>query len=697
MRYRVSIDIGGTFTDTVLVDQDGRFGVFKSPTTHENYVDAVVSNLNKASRHFDISLENLMANTASLVGGSLVHGSTISTNALIEGKTAKTGLICTRGFRDILTDREGGLKDPFDWDRDYPRAYIPRYLTLPVTERINAEGGVEVPLNEDDVRAAVRQFKAWKVQAIAVSLLWSIANPAHELRIGEIVREEAPDIPCVLSHQVNPIIREYRRTSSTAINASLIPIVEKYIQSFEDRLSQIGYNDQMLMLTAAGGVISAAELLEKPIYSVDCGPSLAPTAGLWYARQELDESNIITADMGGTSFDISCVTDGEIAVSREAWVSDYMLGISKVDTKSIGAGGGSIAWVDSGGMLHVGPQSAGSEPGPACYGRGGTAPTITDANVVLGYIDPEYFLGGEMPLYPEKAEQVIRDKVAGPLALSLEEAAFTIWSTVNVGLVSAIEDITVWQGIDPREYVFLSGGGAAGLHMVPVVKELGAERILIPRTASVISAMGGVVADLTAEFSATRFAETSNMDFDGVNTELASLRAEAEAFLDRAGVKPEDRHVEFYTEARYPNQVWELAVPLRTDRFQSHEDVNHLEQDFHQAHDRVFGISEPGQSIECIYFQAKAVGRIPKPKLIKKSDVDADSSRAKKVKRKAYFKNLGGMVETQVYDGQKLKPGNEIAGPAIIEEPTTTVVVFPGSNVRVTPLGSYLITIPKDN
>ena len=693
MRFRVSIDIGGTFTDTVIVDQDGRFGVFKSLTTHHNYVDAVVSNLTKAARHFDISLETLMANTASLVGGSLVHGSTISTNALIEGKTAKTGLICTRGFRDILTDREGGLKDPFDWDQDYPRAYIPRYLTLPVSERINAEGGVEIPLNEDDVRTAVRQFKGWNVRAIAVSLLWSIANPAHELRVGEIVSEEAPDIPCVLSHQVNPIIREYRRTSSTAINASLIPIVERYIQSFEQRLKDIGYNDQMLMLTAAGGVISASELAQKPIYSVDCGPSLAPTAGLWYARQELNEDNIITADMGGTSFDISCVTGGEIAVSREAWVSDYMLGISKVDTKSIGAGGGSIAWVDSGGMLHVGPQSAGAEPGPACYGLGGIEPTITDANVVLGYIDPAYFLGGEMPLFADKAEQVVREKVAEPLGLSLEEAAFTIWSTVNVGLVSAIEDITVWQGIDPREYVFLSGGGAAGLHMVPVVKELGASRILIPRTASVISAMGGVVADLTAEFSATRFAETRSMDFDVVNAELALLRVEAEAFLDRAGVKQEDRQVEFYTEARYPNQVWELSVPLRSDRFQSAEDVSQLEQDFHQAHDRVFGISEPGQSIECIYFQAKAIGRIPKPRILKEPKGDIDSSSAVKGTRKAFFKDLGGMVDTKVYDGQKLKPGHEITGPAIIEEPTTTVVVFPGSDVRVTPLGSYLITI----
>ena len=370
MSYRMSVDIGGTFTDLVVVDEEGQISVFKSSTTPEDYVAAVISNLRQASESFGIPLEGLMQECSSFVGGSLVHGSTIATNALIEKKVAKTGLICTRGFRDILTDREGGKAEPFNWDQDYPPAYVPRYLTLPVTERINAEGEIETPLLEEEVRQAVRQFEQWGVEVIAVSLIWSIVNPVHELRVGEICREEAPQIPCVLSHQVNPIIREYRRTSSTAINASLLPIVSQYVESFEKRLKEIGYPGGMLMLTSTGGVMSTEELVEKPIYSIDCGPSLAPTAGLWLGQSELGKANVITADMGGTSFDISCVTDGVIAVSRDVWVGDSILGISKVDIKSIGAGGGSIAWVDSGGLLHVGPESAGAAPGPACYGRG---------------------------------------------------------------------------------------------------------------------------------------------------------------------------------------------------------------------------------------------------------------------------------------------------------------------------------------
>jgi N-methylhydantoinase A len=262
----------------------------------------------------------------------------------------------------------------------------------------------------------------------------------------------------VLSHQINPIIREYRRTSSTAINASLLPIVSQYVESFEKRLKEIGYPGGMLMLTSTGGVMSSQELVEKPIYSIDCGPSLAPTAGLWLGQSELGRENVITADMGGTSFDISCVTDGVIGVSRDVWVGDSILGVSKVDIKSIGAGGGSTAWVDSGGLLHVGPESAGAAPGPACYGRGGSRPTVTDANVVLGYIDPDFFLGGSMRLRPELAEAAIRSAVAEPLDLGTKQAAFSIWTTINVDMVSAIEDITVWQGIDPREYLFVSGG-----------------------------------------------------------------------------------------------------------------------------------------------------------------------------------------------------------------------------------------------
>jgi N-methylhydantoinase A len=691
MSYRISIDIGGTFTDLVIVDDGGDIALFKTPTTHEKYADAVIKNLESGSNSLDISLKELMKGCSTFIGGSLVHGSTISTNALIENKVAKTGLICTRGFRDMLLDREGGKAEPFNWNIDYPAPYIPRYLTLPVTERMNAEGDVETPLNEDDVRDAIKQFKKCNVEAIAVSLIWSIANPKYELRIGEIIEEEWPGIPYVLSHQINPIIREYRRTSSAAINASLIPIIEKYVSSFKERLRDIGYTGEMLMLTSSGGVMSAEELTEKPIFSIDCGPSLAPTAGLWFAERETGKRDVITVDMGGTSFDVSCVSNGEIAVSREAWIGDHMLGFSKVDSTSIGAGGGSIIWIDSGGLLHVGPQSAGSNPGPACYGQGGNEPTITDTNVILGYIDPDYFLGGSMKLKADLARKSMQ-KIADRLNLGLEEAAFTAWSTVNVNMITAIEDITVWQGIDPREYLFVSGGGAAGLHIIPIVRELGAKEILIPKTASVISAMGGVFANITSEFSASLFADSRNFDYEKINTILADLEVQAENFLNRAGVPSEMRRIEFHVEARYPYQVWEISVPLRSNRISDESDLHQLIGDFHDVHERIFGIKEEGQSIECIYWRAKAIGITSKPKLREVPVDSEDPSAALKGTRQAYFRERGGMVKTNIYEGDLLQEGNLIEAPAVIEEPTMTIVVFPGSQVRITELGSYLIS-----
>jgi N-methylhydantoinase A len=469
--------------------------------------------------------------------------------------------------------------------------------------------------------------------------------------------------------------------------------VGQYVENFEKRLKEIGYPGGMLMLTSTGGVMSCEELIEKPIYSIDCGPSLAPTAGLWLGQTELGQEKVITADMGGTSFDISCVTDGVIAVSRDVWVGDSILGVSKVDIKSIGAGGGSIAWVDSGGLLHVGPESAGAEPGPACYDRGGSRPTVTDANVVLGYIDPDFFLGGSMRLRPELAAAAIEREVAEPLGLTPEQAAFTIWTTINVDMVSAIEDITVWQGIDPREYLFVSGGGAAGLHIIPMVQELTARDILIPKAAGVISAMGGVFADITAEFSSSRFTESDRFDFESVEEDMAELEARARAFLEGAGVPPESRRVEFYVEARYRSQVWELSVPIAGNRIASDEDLARLVEGFHQVHERTFGIKEPGRPIECVYWRAKAIGLLAKPRIREVPSGGSDPAAAQRGTRKAYFRELGGMAETPVFLGDALRAGNIIEAPAIIEEPTTTVVVFPGSEVRVTELGSYHVRI----
>lgn len=685
MRLRTSSDVGGTFTDLCVFDEETRtWSTFKSPTTPDDITIGVLETLRLASKYYNLPFKDFLAQCA-----SFTHGSTIATNAIIEGKVAKTGLIYTKGFRDLLTHGEI-TKSGFEWDLDFPEPYVPRYLTLPVTERINSEGGIETPIDEDEVRAVVRQLREYNVQVIPICLMWSIVNPVHEQRIAEIVHEEWPEVPTVLSSELNPIIREYRRTSSTVINASLLTIIEDYADRLGKRLRDAGYKKPVSMFTSSGGLVSTDELVKRPIYAVDSGPAMAPAAGRAIAEAERDVSNVITVDMGGTSFDVSVVTDGTIALSRECKIQDYYLGISKVDSRSIGAGGGSIAWVDPGGLLHVGPQSAGAVPGPACYMRGGKEPTVTDANVVLGYIDPDYFLGGRMKLDPQLSESVIQEKVATPLKLGVAEAAFTIWIAINHNMLTAMQDITVKRGIDPREYLLVAGGGAAGMHLQYIAKQLGITGVLIPKFAGTLSAAGGMFCDAIGEFSSSYVTESSRFNYDAVNSVLARLEKQAEEFLKRQDISPENSQIEFYVEARYSNQVWELDVPLKSNRITSEQELRQMVNDFHNVHERVLGIKEPEQYIECVNWKARAVGEITKPEMKEESYGGEDSSSAVKGKRMAYFK--GGFVETPIYD-DKLVHGNRIEGPAIIEAPTTTIVIFPRGKASVTKLGNYLVEL----
>jgi N-methylhydantoinase A len=691
MSYRLCIDIGGTFTDLVVADQKGKVDIFKSPTTPGNYTDAFIETVKMAADNYSLPLKEFMAQCSTIEGGYFGHGSTVSTNAIIEGKAAKTGLICTGGFRDILLAREGGKENPYNWQMEYPEPYIPRYLTFGVGERINAEGGIEQEIDEDDVRKAIRQLKEYRVNAIAVALLWSIVNPVHELKIAEIIEREWPGIPYSLSHRVNPCIREYRRFSSTAIDASLKPLVSSYVAQLEKRLEAIGYKGQLSLLTSSGGVVSAEEFVRKPIFSVDCGPARAPSAGRLIAETDLGIDNIITTDMGGTSFDVACITGGEIAVSRETEVGGFMLGINKVDSKSIGAGGGSIAWVDSGGLLHIGPRSAGAVPGPACYNKGGTEPTVTDANVVLGYLDPSYFLGGGMKLDKKLAVKAIEEKVAAPLKLSVEEAAYAMWGVVNAGMSNVIQDITIWRGIDPREYTMVSGGGAGGMHIAAIAEELGVKRILIPRVAGALSAFGGAFADITSEFSLSKFTESGSFDYDGINSALDGLKKQAEEFFEHMRVPKKQRKLQIYTEARYPFQVWEISVPLRSTGITNQKQLDVLVSDFHKMHQKIFSVSAPDQPVEFVYWRVKAIGKLPEtdfPPAKITSGLPVRSGA-----RKAYFRELGGMVDTPVYKGVDLKPGNRITAPAVIEEPTTTILVMPGCKASITKHGNYLIEI----
>lgn len=693
MKYRISVDTGGTFTDVVLAQPDGALRIGKALTTTRRAFEGINTALGDLASELGTTVAELLANTE-----SFTYGTTRATNAIVEGKTARTAFFTTQGFPDILLLREGGKHDPFR-QMPYPPPYVPRFLTFEIHERIDSEGSVFIPLDEASVVAALERCRDLGVQAIGVSLLWSIVNPAHELRVGELIAEHLPGVPFTLSHELNPIVREYRRSSSCVIDASLKPLMQEHLSSLDQDLRSSGFDGHFFVATSFGGSWRPSEVIERPIYSVGSGPSMAPVAAVTYARAEAGEDDpshsLLVCDTGGTTFDVGLVTDGQINYTAETWLGGrwvgHITGMRSVDVKSIGAGGGSIAWLDAGGLLHVGPQSAGADPGPACYGRGGTLPTVTDAAVVLGYIDPTYFLGGRLTLDVDASRQAVTSGVAAPLGWSAQEAASAILLIATENIVGAIREITIAQGIDPREVTIVAGGGASGLNIIPIARELGCSRVLLPSTAGALSACGAMYADIISEFSVSWYAETRQLDFAAVNEALAVVDDRAQAFLqDLSDIDPLSTRVDFLVAARYRQQVWELDIPLASPRFSSEADVEALEDTFHAVHRRVFAVDEPGQYLECLVWKSRATAVTRKPSVSARGIEAVDGNLEKR--STAFFRDAGH-IETPIYTGPALAPGTHIAGPAIIREPTTTVVVYPGSTATVTPLGNYLLEI----
>ncbi|KQU85855.1 hypothetical protein ASD12_31115 [Mesorhizobium sp. Root102] len=686
MTFRIAVDTGGTFSDVVVTNGETRqLWVNKALTTYDRVFNGISDALTVVSEEIGISLHELLSQTT-----LFTYGTTFSTNAIITGDTAKTAFLTTAGHPDTLVLREGGKLNPFDFRGRYPDPYVPRRLTFEVPERIDSEGAVLMPLGEAEVVRIAAELRERKVEAAAVCLLWSIINPAHELRVAEILKRELPDIPVTLSHQINPILREYRRASSAVIDASLKPLMQRHLREMERDLKEGGFKGQLLVGTSFGGVLNVEDVALRPIYTVNSAPAMAPVAGRANAP---DEESIIVCDMGGTSFDVSIVRGGYMKFTRETWIGEqytgHMTGLSAVDIKNIGAGGGSIAWIDPGGLLRVGPQSAKSSPGPACYGRGGTKATVTDASVVLGHIDPNYFLGGRIKLDYTAAVRAITDNVAKPLGISVYKAAHAILAIATDNMVNAIRSITVNEGLDPRQSLLIAGGGAGGMTIGRIAELLDADRVLVPRTAGALSASGGLFSDIVTEFSASRRTDTRNFDYDTINADLAKLNAEIDAFFERIGTPRDQQFREFFVEARYPHQVWELDVPLRGSCFNSRDDVEAMIEGFHAAHERVFAVSEPGQSVECIYWKARAIARLPKPTL-KRQRTAAIGAEPLSV-GDAWF---GGDVPEQTarYDGPSLSGGASVKGPCVIQEPTTTIVVFPGWKASVLQNGDYLMT-----
>jgi N-methylhydantoinase A len=687
MAYRISVDTGGTFTDIVVLDDAGKLHIGKSLTTPERIFEGMEGALSIVAGDLGISLGKLLTQAA-----ILIYGTTRATNAVVTKRTARTAFLTTRGFKDTLTFKEGGKHGPHDYSYDYPDPYIPRRLSFEITERVSAEGEVVTPFDEAQARGVIETLKSRRIEAVAVSLLWSIAEPAHELRLGALLDEMMPGVPYTLSHQLVPILREYRRASATAIDASLKPLMQKHLREMASDLRAAGFTGDLLVSTSVGGCQAVEELIARPIHTLKSGPAMAPVAGRAVCAVERLGGNAIVCDTGGTTFDVGLVRDGGLVYTRDAWLGQRWLGdiigTSTVDVRSIGAGGGSIAWLDAGGLLRVGPQSAGSTPGPACYGRGGDQPTVSDAALFLGYIDPGYFNGGRLTLDAEAAARVIT-QLAGEIGRTPDQTAAAIMTIANELMIKAIGEITVNEGLNPRESVVVAGGGAAGFNIMPIARELGCATVVLPRLASALSACGMQYSAIVFEATRSRFTDSAGFDIAGVNRALEDIEAELAAFRrGLSGAEGAEASVELVVEARYRAQVWELDTRLPMSRVTG-ADVATLAEAFHQAHERVYAVRDEGSPVEFVNWKGRisiSLFAPPPP-----PDVAAiPYTPAPDTRRPCYFIETG-RAPTPIFRGAALKPGAQIAGPAIIEEPTTTIVVYPGLSAELSAAGNYIL------
>jgi N-methylhydantoinase A len=684
---RFAVDTGGTFTDLIVEADDGGLHMFKAPTTPDDPVRGVLDSLSRAAEAFHLTPDGLLGR-----GSLFVHGTTHAINAIITGKTAKTAFLTTEGHRDVLVLREGGRMEPFNFTVPYPDPYISRALSFEVPGRILADGSVLRPFDDLATRRIIGGLRDLNVEAVAVCLLWSIVNPDHERRVGELLEEHLPGVPYTLSHRLNPSLREYRRASSAAIDASLKPLMQAYMKRLTGRLSEAGFGGRVLIVTSQGGVMDAAHVAEAPIHLVNSGPSMAPVSGRHFAKLDEGADTVVVADTGGTTFDVSLVRGGNIPWTRETWFGQpyrgHMTGFPSVDVKSIGAGGGSIAWLDDGGLLHVGPASAGAVPGPACYGKGGTDATVTDAALVLGYLDANFFLGGTIGLDAGAARAAVADGIAKPLGIAVEDAAVAIISVATESMVQAIVDITVAQGIDPRAAVLVGGGGAAGLNMAEIGRRLACRRVIIPEVGAALSAAGAMMSDLTSQWRRTFFASSDDFDFAGVNAVLDELEGECRIFIEGPGKASLTQSTEFVAEARYRDQVWEIEMPLPNRRFKGQDDLAAFVENFHQAHESVFAVRDVGAVVEVVGWAANVRCRLRESEA---GSLAGDAGGEGIGAARPVFFAGEGWLETTVRRFERVGPGEILKGPAIVESPFTSIVLPPGSVAQRRSSGSLAI------
>ena len=685
MGYRIGIDVGGTFTDCAAVGDDLEMHTGKVPTRLDE-AESVLAALGVLARGIGISTKEFLTRAE-----LMVLGTTVVTNTILEYNGAPTGLIATKGFRDIIELRRGYRESLFDIRLEAPYQIVPRQRRLGVKERVDYAGKVVIPLDEEDVRRAVLRLKDLGVTSIAVSLLFSFVNPSHERRVAEIIRELHPEALVSLSSELLPQIREFERTSTTIVNAYVTPKLRGYLERLEQRLAEHSFAGELFVMQSNGGMMDAGFSKQRGVEAVLSGPSGGVVAGAYHGRLA-HHNNLITVDMGGTSYDVCLIQDSKPEIGVDSWISRYRIAIPLIDIHTIGAGGGSIAWVDRAGGLRVGPRSAGAEPGPACYMRGGTEPTVTDADLILGYLNPDYFLGGQMKLNKDAARESVEQKIAGPLGIDLTEAAHGIFTIVNNNMTNAIRYVSVSRGRDPRDYALMAFGGAGPVHAGMQVKDLGIRTIIIPRNAGVFSAVGNLVSNFKISKVHSYVRRQGQLDVEELNRLFQKMMYDAEQLLGKKQ-KVREILIERFLDVRYVGQVQEVIVPIRS-RTQRVTEVNlaNTFRDFHQMHQKLYAFSRPEEPPEVVSLRLDLIGLREELHLLSASFEGEDAQHAKKGVREVYFEGRG-FISTPIYDGDRVRPGNLIMGPAIIEEPSTNIVIFPAQEALLDQYMNYVIEI----
>jgi N-methylhydantoinase A/oxoprolinase/acetone carboxylase beta subunit len=691
--YKAGNDIGGTFTDTILWNEEtGELTLGKVLTTPQDPSQGALAGVREVA-------ESLGASPAEV--STLIHGTTLVSNTLIERKGAKTALITTRGFRDILEMRTEKRYELYDIFFQMPEPLVPRPLRREVTERLQEDGSVLVPLDEQEAQKLAQELIQEGVEAVAICFLHSFRNAAHERRMGEIVQRVAPHMHVSLSVEVNPEIREYLRTSTTVANAYVQPLTSRYLSRLEGGLEELGFRGRMYVMLSNGGIGTSETARRFPVRLAESGPAAGAIASAFYGEL-LGFPRLVSFDMGGTTAKICFIEDGRPSTTRDFEVarvhrfkrgSGLPLKLPVIDMIEIGAGGGSIARVDRLGLLKVGPESAGASPGPACYGLGGAEPTVTDADLLLGYLDPGYFLGGRMPLHRARAEKALQERVAGPLGRALAEAAWGINQVVNENMANAARVYAAEKGKDTKNYTLVAFGGAGPVHAYFVAQKLGMGRILVPLGAGVTSALGFLAAPLAFDLVRTYMTPLDGLDPARVGAMLGEMEEEGRRLLEGSGVRPEEITLRRYCEMRYVGQGHEIAVPLPEGAL-SQEHLGAIREAFDREYQRLYHRLNPGYRVECLNWRVVASGPRPRLRPRRYAASGRESlSQALKGSRPAHFPEFGDYRECPVYDRYRLFPGARLEGPAIVEERESTAIIGPGGWGEVDEYLNLLITV----